>query len=146
MDTMIGKMELRCISMALSDFYTSHGHYKTRLVPNSRNSNGSMVGAAAADWLALPLHRLPHPRCMQNQWQVKIKLAAATDEVEENVVATEVAIEVDVVHAVYAVDEDVVDNLLIEVKQATAIKHIVVVEDLEAEEEAEFNNEVINPS
>ncbi|KAK2983922.1 hypothetical protein RJ640_017843 [Escallonia rubra] len=45
--------------------------------------------------------------------KVKIKLAVAMDEVEENVVATEVAIELDVVHAVYAVDEDVVDNLLI---------------------------------
>ncbi|KAK2989665.1 hypothetical protein RJ640_021585 [Escallonia rubra] len=73
--------------------------------------------------------------------KVKIKLAAATDEVEENVVALEVAIEVDVVHAVYAVDEDVVDNLLKEAKQSTAIKHIVVVEDLEAEEEVDFNNE-----
>ncbi|KAK2969837.1 hypothetical protein RJ640_000654 [Escallonia rubra] len=68
------------------------------------------------------------------------------DKVEENVVVTEVVLEVDVVHAVHAVDEDVVDNLLIETKQATVIKHIVVVEDLEAEEEADFNNEVINPS
>ncbi|KAK3032403.1 hypothetical protein RJ639_036420 [Escallonia herrerae] len=49
MDTMIGKMGLRCISMALSDFSTSHGHYKTRIVSNSRNSNGSMVGAVEAE-------------------------------------------------------------------------------------------------
>ncbi|KAK2979121.1 hypothetical protein RJ640_021124 [Escallonia rubra] len=65
---------------------------------------------------------------------MKIKLAAATDEVEENVMA----IEVDVVHAV---DEDVVDNHLKEAKQAMAIKYIVVVEDLEAEVEADLSNE-----
>ncbi|KAK2980917.1 hypothetical protein RJ640_001701 [Escallonia rubra] len=60
------------------------------------------------------------------------------DEVEENVVATEVAIEVDVVHTVYAVDEDVVDNLLKEAKQATTIKHIVVVEESKMEERNNF--------
>ncbi|WJZ85469.1 hypothetical protein VitviT2T_005004 [Vitis vinifera] len=48
MDTWLGKMGLSCISMALSDFYASHGHYKTRLVPEIRNSKRDVVGAAAA--------------------------------------------------------------------------------------------------
>ncbi|XP_024167324.2 glutamate receptor 2.8 [Rosa chinensis] len=34
--------------MALSDFYASHSHYKTRLVLNVRDSNQNVVGAAAA--------------------------------------------------------------------------------------------------
>ncbi|KAK2993952.1 hypothetical protein RJ640_000550 [Escallonia rubra] len=63
------------------------------------------------------------------------------DKVDEIVVATEVAIEGDVVHVVAAVDEDVVDNLLKEAKQVMAIKHIVAVEDLEAEVEPNFSNE-----
>ncbi|KAK2971057.1 hypothetical protein RJ640_003249 [Escallonia rubra] len=45
-DTWAGKMGLRCISMALNDFYASHGHYKTRLVLNVRDSNRSVVRAA----------------------------------------------------------------------------------------------------
>ncbi|KAL6345473.1 hypothetical protein AAG906_017193 [Vitis piasezkii] len=48
MDTWLGKMGLSCISMALSDFYASHGHYKTRLVPEIRDSKRDVVGAAAA--------------------------------------------------------------------------------------------------
>ncbi|KAM7477593.1 hypothetical protein LguiA_025806 [Lonicera macranthoides] len=47
-DTGIGKMSLRCIKMALSDFYASHPHYKTRLLLHVRNSNATVVGAAAA--------------------------------------------------------------------------------------------------
>ena len=47
-DAKIGKMGLRCISMALSDFYASHRHYKTRIVLNDRDSNHSVVGAAVA--------------------------------------------------------------------------------------------------
>ncbi|PRQ31844.1 hypothetical protein RchiOBHm_Chr5g0039881 [Rosa chinensis] len=43
-----GKMYLSCIEMALSDFYAIHADYKTRLVLNTRNSNGGVVGAAAA--------------------------------------------------------------------------------------------------
>ncbi|KAK2965355.1 LOW QUALITY PROTEIN: hypothetical protein RJ640_013818 [Escallonia rubra] len=82
---------------------------------------------------------------LQSKLHVKIKLAAAMDKIEENVVAIEVAIEVDMAHAIHMVDEDVVDNPLKEVKQAKAIKHIVVVEDLEADVDEDFNNEVINP-
>ncbi|PRQ30094.1 putative periplasmic binding protein-like I [Rosa chinensis] len=48
LDEPSGKMYLSCIEMALSDFYASHAHYKTRLVLNTRNSNGDVVGAAAA--------------------------------------------------------------------------------------------------
>ncbi|KAL6345739.1 hypothetical protein AAG906_017483 [Vitis piasezkii] len=48
MDTWLGKMGLSCITMALSDFYASHGHYKTRLVLEIRDSKRDVVGAAAA--------------------------------------------------------------------------------------------------
>ncbi|KAL7166279.1 hypothetical protein ACSBR2_037035 [Camellia fascicularis] len=48
MNTWIGKMGLSCITMALSDFYASHGHYRTRLVLNTRDSKKDVVGAAAA--------------------------------------------------------------------------------------------------
>ncbi|KAM7477594.1 hypothetical protein LguiA_025807 [Lonicera macranthoides] len=47
-DEVIGKMGLRCIRMALSDFYASHPHYKTRLHLSVRNSNATVVGAAVA--------------------------------------------------------------------------------------------------
>ncbi|XP_004292141.1 PREDICTED: glutamate receptor 2.8-like [Fragaria vesca subsp. vesca] len=48
LDSMEGKAWLSCIEMALSDFYASHSHYKTRLVLNVRDSNENVVGAAAA--------------------------------------------------------------------------------------------------
>ena len=51
----IGKMGLRCISMALSDFYASHRHYKTRIVLNDRDSKRSVVGAAVAGTLPISL-------------------------------------------------------------------------------------------
>ncbi|KAM7477586.1 hypothetical protein LguiA_025799 [Lonicera macranthoides] len=47
-DIGIGKMSLRCIRMALSDFYASHPHYKTRLQLSVKNSNATVIGAAAA--------------------------------------------------------------------------------------------------
>ncbi|KAK7828662.1 glutamate receptor 2.2 [Quercus suber] len=47
-DTWNGKMGFSCINMALSDFYASNPHYKTRLVLNSRDSKSDVVGAAAA--------------------------------------------------------------------------------------------------
>lgn len=43
-----GKNAFTCLSMALSDFYTTHDHYKTRLSLTSHDSKGSVVGAAAA--------------------------------------------------------------------------------------------------
>ncbi|KAL7165872.1 hypothetical protein ACSBR2_036692 [Camellia fascicularis] len=48
MNTWVGKMGLKCISMALSDLYSSHPHFKTRLDPHVRDSKDSVVGAAAA--------------------------------------------------------------------------------------------------
>nr|XP_016489939.1 PREDICTED: glutamate receptor 2.7-like isoform X1 [Nicotiana tabacum] len=50
MDNWTGKMGLSCISMALSDFYSSnHGSdYKTRLVLHTRDSKSNVVAAAAA--------------------------------------------------------------------------------------------------
>ncbi|XP_057805577.1 glutamate receptor 2.2-like [Salvia miltiorrhiza] len=39
---------MRCLSMALADFYSFHGDYKTRLVLHPMDSNGSVVDAAAA--------------------------------------------------------------------------------------------------
>ncbi|XP_038884807.1 glutamate receptor 2.5-like [Benincasa hispida] len=41
-------MGLSCISMALADFYSSRSHYKTRVILNTIDSNGTVVGAAAA--------------------------------------------------------------------------------------------------
>ncbi|XP_011082028.2 glutamate receptor 2.7-like [Sesamum indicum] len=48
MNDYIGDMGSNCISMALSDFYATNAHYKTRLQIHSRDSNGDAVGAAAA--------------------------------------------------------------------------------------------------
>ncbi|KAK4435709.1 Glutamate receptor 2.8 [Sesamum alatum] len=49
MDDYIGaSATLSCISMALSDFYATHDHYRTRLVLTNRDSKGDVVGAAAA--------------------------------------------------------------------------------------------------
>ncbi|KAG5225122.1 glutamate receptor [Salix suchowensis] len=39
---------LTCINMALSDFYSTHDGYKTRLVLTTRNSRNDVVGAASA--------------------------------------------------------------------------------------------------
>ncbi|KAL7166120.1 hypothetical protein ACSBR2_036907 [Camellia fascicularis] len=47
MNKWVGKMGLSCITMALSDFYASHGHYRTRLVLNIGDSKKDIVGAAA---------------------------------------------------------------------------------------------------
>lgn len=43
-----GNMWLSCINMSLVDFYANHGHYKTRMVLHTRNSNGDVISAAAA--------------------------------------------------------------------------------------------------
>ena len=49
-DTSLGKMGLTCIPLALSDFYASHGNYKTSHVLKTRDSRRD-VGAAAAGTL-----------------------------------------------------------------------------------------------
>ncbi|CAL5439823.1 unnamed protein product [Camellia sinensis] len=48
MNTWVGKMGLKRISMALSDIYSSHPHFKTRLDLHVRDSKNNVVGAAAA--------------------------------------------------------------------------------------------------
>ncbi|KAK2982058.1 hypothetical protein RJ640_001775 [Escallonia rubra] len=78
-------------------------------IPDQRSKVIDELGKACEEW---------------GFFLVKIKLAAAMDKVEENVVATEVAIEVDMVHAVDAMHEDVVDNALKEAKQVMVIKYI----------------------
>lgn len=46
-----GNNAFTCISMALSDFYTTNDHYKTRLFLTTRDSERDVVGAAAAGTL-----------------------------------------------------------------------------------------------
>ncbi|CAK7354096.1 unnamed protein product [Dovyalis caffra] len=48
LDYLDAKIALSCINMALSDFYASHGDYKTRLILTTRDSKKDAVGAAAA--------------------------------------------------------------------------------------------------
>ncbi|GLT81646.1 hypothetical protein SLE2022_000830 [Rubroshorea leprosula] len=48
LDTWVGKLGLSCINMAISDFYFNHSNYRTRLVLNVKDSEGEIVGAAAA--------------------------------------------------------------------------------------------------
>nr|XP_034890042.1 glutamate receptor 2.8-like [Populus alba] len=43
-----GKIGLSCINMSLSDFYDTHGDYKTRLVLITRDSKNDVAAAAAA--------------------------------------------------------------------------------------------------
>ncbi|KAI3444603.1 hypothetical protein Pfo_001268 [Paulownia fortunei] len=47
-DSPVGQIGMRCLSMAHSEFYSVHRDYKTRLVLNVRDSNDSVVDAAAA--------------------------------------------------------------------------------------------------
>ena len=54
-DTWNGKMGFSCINMALSDFYASNPHYRSRLILNSRDSKSDVVGAAVAGSLSLSL-------------------------------------------------------------------------------------------
>ncbi|GLT44477.1 hypothetical protein SLA2020_183710 [Shorea laevis] len=48
LDSWVGKLGLSCIEMALQDFYSNHGNYRTRLVLHTRDSERDVVGAAAA--------------------------------------------------------------------------------------------------
>ncbi|KAK6927704.1 Receptor, ligand binding region [Dillenia turbinata] len=48
LDTSVGRIGLSCITMSVSDFYASHGHYKTRLNLNVRNSKEDAVSAASS--------------------------------------------------------------------------------------------------
>lgn len=44
----VGRIGMRSLKMALDDFYSFHGDYKTRLVLHQVDSKGSVVDAAAA--------------------------------------------------------------------------------------------------
>ncbi|XP_022756262.1 glutamate receptor 2.8-like [Durio zibethinus] len=48
LDSLVGKIGLSCINMALSDFYATHPHYKTRVVFTTKDSKEDVVSAAAA--------------------------------------------------------------------------------------------------
>ncbi|KAE8673839.1 Glutamate receptor 2.9 [Hibiscus syriacus] len=48
MDSLVGKLGMSCIDMALSDFYATHPHYKTRLLLHTKDSMDDLVAAAAA--------------------------------------------------------------------------------------------------
>ncbi|KAH0976320.1 hypothetical protein GBA52_026039 [Prunus armeniaca] len=48
LETRLAKMGMSCIEMALSDFYSSHGYYSTRLILHTRDSMSDVVVAAAA--------------------------------------------------------------------------------------------------
>ncbi|KAL1552576.1 glutamate receptor 2.2-like isoform X2 [Salvia divinorum] len=43
-----GEMAFNCLSMALSGFYSTHSHYKTRLLLTNRPPKGDVIGAASA--------------------------------------------------------------------------------------------------
>ncbi|KAL7187168.1 hypothetical protein ACSBR1_037272 [Camellia fascicularis] len=49
MNTWVVKMGLKCISVALSDLYSSHPYFKTRLDLHVKDSKDNVVGAAATD-------------------------------------------------------------------------------------------------
>ncbi|KAG6740231.1 hypothetical protein POTOM_055671 [Populus tomentosa] len=48
LDYLEANIALSCINMALSDFYATHGDYKTRMVLTTRDSKKDVVAAAAA--------------------------------------------------------------------------------------------------
>ncbi|KAG5225135.1 glutamate receptor [Salix suchowensis] len=48
LDSLDANIALSCINMALSDFYATHGGYKTRVALAIRDSKKDVVGAAAA--------------------------------------------------------------------------------------------------
>lgn len=47
-DSLVGRIGMSCLSRALEDFYSVHGDYNTKLVLNVRDSNDSVIDAAAA--------------------------------------------------------------------------------------------------
>lgn len=54
-DSLVGRIGMCSLSRALEDFYSEHGDHKTKLVLNVRDSNDSVIGAAAAGRLLLLL-------------------------------------------------------------------------------------------
>lgn len=52
-DSSVGRVGMPSLSMAVTDFYSLHADYKTRLVLHPMDSNGSIVDAAAAGMIEL---------------------------------------------------------------------------------------------
>ncbi|XP_065850438.1 glutamate receptor 2.2-like isoform X2 [Euphorbia lathyris] len=48
MEDSVGKMMLRCMEMAISDFYQTNSHFQTRILLHTRDSMEDVIGAAAA--------------------------------------------------------------------------------------------------
>ncbi|KAL4558534.1 hypothetical protein LXL04_036735 [Taraxacum kok-saghyz] len=48
MESGVGKVICRCITMAISDFYTTNPHYKTRIVFNTRDAKGEPLRALSS--------------------------------------------------------------------------------------------------
>ena len=48
LDSLVGQVGLSCLSMALSDFYSIHNNFTTRLVIHVRDSKGQVIDAAAS--------------------------------------------------------------------------------------------------
>ncbi|XP_057460066.1 glutamate receptor 2.7-like [Actinidia eriantha] len=48
LDSLVGQVGLSCLSMALSDFYSIHSNFTTRLVIHVRDSKGQVIDAAAS--------------------------------------------------------------------------------------------------
>ena len=54
-ETPMAKVWLSCLDMALSEFYASKPHFKTRLLLKIRDSNQYVVDAASAGFISISL-------------------------------------------------------------------------------------------
>ena len=59
-NSLIGKMGLSFMDMALSDFYEFHKNYNTRLTLFPKNSMGDDLEATAAGFNLIPYHVMIH--------------------------------------------------------------------------------------
>lgn len=48
LDSLVGRIGLSCLSLALSDFYSAHPNYNTRLILHVRDSKGQIIEAASS--------------------------------------------------------------------------------------------------
>lgn len=53
-DTLVGRIGMTSLSLALSDFYSSNPNSSTRLVLHTRDSRGQITGAAASGIYSFP--------------------------------------------------------------------------------------------
>ena len=56
-ETPVAEVWLSSLNTGISDFYASHPQFKTRLLLNTRDSKGDVVGAASAGFYSLSLSR-----------------------------------------------------------------------------------------